>query len=111
MRKATLFSVVLLCAGSLLAADSIAKNEVSAAAKKLGSQTNYTWKTTIVVPNDAQFKPGPVEGKTEKDGFSDVKMSFFGNEIEVVIKGEKGAYTGQDGAWQSAQVCTSAPVA
>jgi hypothetical protein len=86
-------------AGSLLAAES-AKDEVTAAAKKLGDQS-YSWKTTTVVPESAQFKPGPTEGKTEKDGFTHVKMSFRDNTTELVKKGDKVAFTNPDGEWQT----------
>jgi hypothetical protein len=100
MKTKILFATVALLAGSLMAADSSPKDDVIAAAKKLGSQSNYTWRTTVVVPEDAQWKPEPTDGKTEKDGFTHVKMSFFGNPVQIVAKGKKGAYTDQDGAWQ-----------
>jgi hypothetical protein len=103
MKKSLLFSVLAFLAGSLVAADSSPKDEIENAAKKLGQQTNYTWTTTVVVPADARFKPGPTEGKTEKDGFTHVKMSFFDNPVQLVIKGKKGAHTDQDGAWQLAE--------
>lgn len=100
MKKKILFSMTALLAGSLLAADSSPKDEITSTAKKLGEKANYTWKTTVVVPEDAQFRPGPTDGKTEKDGFTHLKLSFFDNPIEAVIKGEKGAVTTQDG-WRS----------
>jgi hypothetical protein len=99
MKKNLLLSTIALLAGSLIAADS---NDVATAARTLGEKTNYTWKTTVVVPEDAQFKPGPTEGKTEKDGFTHVKMTFFNNPVQIVLKGKKAAFTDQDGAWQSA---------
>jgi hypothetical protein len=85
-------------AGSLLAAES-AKEEITAAAKKLGEKS-YSWKTTVVVPESAQFKPGPTEGKTEKD-VTCVKMSFRDNTTELVKKGDKVAFTNPDGDWQT----------
>jgi hypothetical protein len=101
MQKNILFGTIALLAGSLFAADSSPKDEVANAAKKLGGQTNYTWKTTVVVPADAQFRPGPTDGKTEKGGFTHVKMSFFDNPLQIVLKGTNAAFTDQDGAWQS----------
>jgi hypothetical protein len=56
----------------------------------------------VVVPEDARWKPGPTEGKTEKDGFTHVKMSFGETTTQIVLKGDKAAVTDQDGAWQSA---------
>jgi hypothetical protein len=100
MKTLSISSAIALLACSVLAADSSPKDDVIAAAKKLGDQSNYSWHTAVVVPEDAQFKPGPTDGKTEKDGFTTVKMSFFGNDMQMVLKGKKGAYTDQDGAWQ-----------
>src|SRR5262249_15586003 len=90
----------LLFVSSLIAAD--AKDDVLAAAKKLATQPNYAWKTTVVVPESAQFKPGPTEGKTEKDGFTYLTLSFGDNITEVALKGEKAVVTNQDGDWKLA---------
>ena len=98
MKQLTPFGFMALFAGVLLAAD--AKEEVAKSAKQLGEKPNYTWKTTIVVPDDAPFRPGPTDGKTEKGGFTHLRTSFFDNPIEVVLKGEKAAVT-TEGGWQS----------
>jgi len=100
MKKQILCGAIAMTAVSLFAAD--VKEEVTAAAKKLGEKANYSWKTTVVVPESAQFKPGPTEGRTEKDGFTHIKTSFRENTIEVVTKGDKTAYINQDGEWQLA---------
>src|SRR5580765_8637720 len=97
MKKTILISAITLIAGTLLAADS---EDVKAAAKKLGEQKNYSWKTTVVVPEGSQFRPGPTEGKTEKDGYTFLSMSFQDNTIEAVVKGEKGAAK-MEGEWRS----------
>jgi hypothetical protein len=101
MKKSLVLGAVALLAGPVFATDANPKDDVVNAAKQLGTQTNYTWKTTVVVPEDAQFKPGPTDGKTEKDGFTQVKMTFFDNPVQIVVKGTNGAFTDQDGAWQS----------
>jgi hypothetical protein len=101
MKKDILFSLTALAVSSLLAADSTPKDDITTAAKKLGETLNYSWRTTIVVPDDAQFKPGPTDGKTDKEGLTWVSMSFFDNKMQAVVKGNKGALTGQDGSWQS----------
>ena len=95
---------IVLLAGLLMsfaayAADS--KEEVTAAAKKLGDSGNYSWKTTVKVPEDSQFKPGPTDGKIDKDGTALITSSFGDNLVETVVKGEKGAMTNRDGDWQS----------
>src|SRR5262245_3070895 len=98
MKKQILCLALATASLSLFAAD--AKEEVTAAAKKLGDAASYSWKTTVVVPESAQFKPGPTDGKTEK-GVILVKMAVRDNTMEVVKKGEKAAFTNQDGEWQS----------
>jgi len=101
MKKQMLIVALAGLTGSLLAAEANTKEEVINAAKKLGEKANYSWKTTVVVPESAQFKPGPSEGKTEKDGFTHVKMSFRDNTTELVKKGDKVAFTNPDGDWQT----------
>jgi len=102
MNKSLLLGLVLLTPVALRAADSEAKDEITAAAHKLAGQSNYSWKTTVVVPESNQFKPGPTAGKTEKEGFTYVTMSFGDNLTEAVMKGEKAALTDQDGNWKLA---------
>ncbi len=92
---------VLLVAGSLLAADPSPKDEVTAAAKKLGQKANYSWTTTVVVPEGSRWRPGPTEGKAEKDGVTHLTMTFGENTSQAFIKGEKAAVTNPDGGWQS----------
>jgi len=101
MKKSLFFAATALLAASALAADSNLKDEVASATKKLGDQNNYSWKTTVVVPEGSRFRPGPTEGKTEKDGFTYVKISFGDNTTEAVLKGDKGAVTNRDGGWES----------
>ncbi|HSU55382.1 MAG TPA: hypothetical protein VLT36_15105 [Candidatus Dormibacteraeota bacterium] len=101
MKKQLLIVAMTVLAGSLLAAEGGAKEEVVSAAKKLAEKPNYSWKTTVVVPESAPFKPGPTEGQTEKDGFIHVKMNFRDNTTELVKKGDKVAFTNPDGDWQT----------
>ena len=101
MKKNLLFSLLLLAAGPLLAADSNPKDDVTAAATTLGGAKNYSWKTTVEVGNNSPFKPGPTEGKTEKDGYTTLSMSFNDNTSEAIIKGTNAAIK-TDGGWQSA---------
>jgi hypothetical protein len=97
MKRNIMISTLLFTAGVLAAAES---EDIKAAAKKLGEQKNYSWKTTVVVPEGSQFRPGPTEGKTEKDGYTFLSMSFQDNTIEAVVKGEKGAAK-MEGEWRS----------
>lgn len=101
MKLTTLLGAVPLLAAPLFAADSSAKDEVAQAAKALASQANYSWRTTVQVPEDAPFRPGPTEGKTEKDGVTYVTMTFGEFTTHAAIKGAKAAVTNRDGDWQS----------
>jgi len=98
MKTNVLCSAMTLLAVSLIAADSSPKDDIIAAAKKLGDQANYSWKTTVVVPENAQFKPGPSEGQTEKDGFTHLTLSFGDNTTQAVMKGDKAAVTNPEAA-------------
>jgi hypothetical protein len=102
MKRFILCNVLCLVVSPLLAAESGPRDDVIAAAKKLADKANYTWKTTVVVPESAQFKPGPTDGKTEKGGFTYVTMSFGDNLTEAAMKGDKAVVTIQDGEWQLA---------
>src|SRR5260370_14072587 len=97
MTKSILFGAVTLLALPLLAGES---EDIKAAAKKLADQGNYAWRTTTVVPEGSRFKPGPTEGKTEKDGWTFLSITMNDNTIEAALKGEKGAAKTEDG-WQS----------
>jgi hypothetical protein len=101
MMKAMVCAAALVFSASLLAADSGPKEEVIHAAKALQQKENYSWKTTVVVPESARFKPGPTEGKTEKEGATYLMITFGDNTIEAVLKGDKGAMAGADGEWKS----------
>jgi hypothetical protein len=101
MKKNILSGAMALLAGSLLAADTSPKDDVINAVQKLATSANYSWKQTAVVPESAQFKPGPTEGKTEKGGATYVKMTFGDNTTEIVMEGNKAALTDPDDNWQS----------
>src|SRR3954467_11222375 len=102
MKSKLLITLSLVAASALFAADSGPKDQIVGAAKKTAEKPNYSWKTTVVVPESARFKPGPTEGKTEKDGFTYVTLSFGDNLTEAVMKGEKAVITNQEGEWQLA---------
>ena len=101
MKKNLLFSLMVLAAGPLLAAEASPKENVTAAATALGGEKNYSWHTTVKVPEDSPFKPGPTDGQTEKDGYTTLAMSFNENNSEAVIKGTNAAIK-TDTGWESA---------
>jgi len=59
MKKSILFGALVLMAGSLMAADSSPKDDVTAAAKKLAGDS-YSWKQTLDLGPNAPFTPGRV---------------------------------------------------
>jgi hypothetical protein len=101
MKSNLLAGLSLLITASVFAAESTPKDAVLAAAKKLGENTNYTWKAVVVVPDDAPFKPGPTDGKAERDGFTSFSMTFFENKFQVIAKGDVRAFIDQEGNWKS----------
>ncbi len=102
MKKNILFGMMLLAAGPLMAADSNPKDYVKAAAAALGSAANYSWQTTVDMGANSPFQPGPTDGKTEKDGYTMVTMSFGDSPSTFVLKGTNAAIKTADSDWQSA---------
>jgi hypothetical protein len=95
-------SALALLAGSLIAADSSPKDDLTAAAKKLADTGSYSWKATVDLGPNSQFTPGPTEGKTEKDGYTWLSVTFGDNTTEGVSKAGKVAVKTEDG-WQTAE--------
>ena len=109
MKRNILLGTMSLLAGSLIAADPSPKDDVTSAAKKLADQSSYSWKTTVTVPEGGggRFRPGPSEGKTEKDGFTWFSMTMRDNTTEFVMKGDKAAVKTPDNGWQSKAEATA----
>src|SRR5690242_6006670 len=91
--------LILLIMPSLEAADSGA-DEVKAAAQKLAAAPNYSWHTTVETAGNTRFRPGPTDGKTEKDGYTFLSMVRGENTIEAALKDKKAAFK-REGEWQS----------
>lgn len=102
MKQNLLIGLVTLCAGSLFAADAPTKDTVVNAAKKLADQKNYSWRTTVNVGEGSRFRPGPTEGKTEKDGYTMVTVTFGDNSTDAILKGDKVVIATDDG-WQTGE--------
>jgi hypothetical protein len=101
MKRNILLSTFVLLAGSLIAADSSPKDDVTAAAKALAEKSNYSWKTLVDLGPNAQFTPGPTEGKTEKDGMTWLSVTFNDTTTEGLAKGGKVAVKTEEG-WKTA---------
>jgi hypothetical protein len=100
MKKYFISMVLVALSGSFMAADASPKDDVKSAAMALANETNYAWEATVEVPADSQFKPGPTDGKTEKDGYTSLSFNFGDNTIAAVLKGTNGAVQTDDG-WKS----------
>jgi hypothetical protein len=97
MKKTILLSTMALLSGSLFAADSSPKDDLKAAAKKLGD--NYSWKGNVENAGGGGFGAGPSEGKTA-GGTTWLSMTRRDTTSEAVLMGSKGVLKTQDG-WQS----------
>ena len=99
MKMLLTISSLLLLSLSVTRADP--KTEVAAAIKKLGEQS-YSWTSTPKTEgSESARRQGPIEGKTEKGGFTYLKGSVGETSYEVASKGDKMAVN-YDGDWHSA---------
>jgi len=99
MFRTVMLGAMALVAPAAMAAD--AAQDVTDAAKKLGDAANYSWKTTSENAGGGGFN-ATIEGAAEKDGYTSLKMTFGDNNIEVAVKGGKGALKTEDG-WKSSE--------
>jgi hypothetical protein len=100
MKKTILAGTIMLVAGSLFAADNAAKEEVKGAVAKLKEAGNYSWKSTVEMGGGGGRFGGPTLGKTDRDGLVHLSMTRGENNIDVVLKGDKGAMRTPEG-WQT----------
>jgi hypothetical protein len=101
MKKNLLFGMIMLAAGSLIAADSSPKDTVTSAAAALGGQANYSWHSTVASAGGNRRFNGPTDGKTEKDGYTWLSMVRGDSTNLAVFKGTNGAINTPDNGWQS----------
>jgi hypothetical protein len=92
--SAAVVIALILCPALLARAD--AKEDVQAAVKKLAETDGYSWRTST----EGGFA-STTEGKTQKDGMTQLSLTMRDNTVEIVIKGDKAAVKTQDG-WKSA---------
>ncbi len=100
--KKILLSATAIMAGSLLAAYADPKDDVTSAAQKLDSGSNYTWHVAVTVPanSNSRFRPGPTDGKIQ-GSLIHVKSSFGDNHSEFIKNGTNAVITDpDDGTWE-----------
>lgn len=109
MHRTLLLAGLLALTLSASAADPSAKDEVTNAAKKLAAAPNYSWKTTVDMGGGGgaggRMRPGPTEGRTEKDGLTMLSMTRGDTTTEAFLKGDKAAIKTADG-WKSVAEAT-----
>lgn len=113
MLRTVLCSTLALVAGSAVVAYADAKDDVTQAAQKLSDASNYTWKITTEMNGGGGgggrgFGGGPIEGKTEKDGYTVVTITFGDNSRQFVMKGDKMVFQNRDGDWQTPEEAQAA---
>jgi hypothetical protein len=97
----TLSSILSVLVLSLSAASADPKSEVADAIKKLAGQSGYAWTYTPKTEgSESARRQGPMEGRTEKDGFSYLKGEAGDVTLEIGFKGEKMAVN-YNGDWLS----------
>lgn len=101
MKRTILFSALTLLTGTAIVVGQSAKDQVSNSAKQLGEKASYSWTTTVAVPDGSRGRTGPTEGKTEKSGYTHLKMTFGENTSQAVLKGDKVALSSPEGGWRS----------
>lgn len=98
MKQRILTLIMLVAAGSALAADSPAADQVNNAIAKLQAAPNFSWTMTTKIPG-LPFEPGPLKGRAERDGFAVISQELGDWTLEAVFKGEKVALKA-DGEWR-----------
>ncbi len=98
MKYTIALTTALLAAGAILAAETPPTNQVANAITKLKAATNYSWTSTLKI-GDNDIGLGPVNGQANKEGFAKMSQDYHSKTFEIVLKGEKVAYKGQNG-WQ-----------
>ncbi|MEI6340394.1 MAG: hypothetical protein WCR07_00425 [Verrucomicrobiota bacterium] len=93
--------VPLVVASLAVPALADAKDDVKAAAKKVGDAPAYTWTTTTEIEG-SQWTPATITGKALKGGPSVITSEREGQVTTAVVQGEKGAVKTDEG-WKTAE--------
>ena len=83
-------------------------DQVKAAVQKLADAPNYSWRITVPSGEKSRFTPGPMDGRTEKGGLTQWKMSFGDRCAEAFTKGDRVAVKTDDG-WVMPEEHKAAP--
>jgi hypothetical protein len=97
MLKRIVLGVVSVLAFSAVSVQADPKDDINTALQKLADSPNYSWTTTV----QGGFGRGPQDGKTEKDGYTEINMQMRENTFDIILKGDKAAIK-TDAGWKSA---------
>ena len=97
MLKRVVLGVVSVLAFSAVSVHADPKDDINTALQKLVDSPNYSWTTTT----QGGFGRGPQDGKTQKDGYTEINMQMRDNTFEIILKGDKAAIK-TDAGWKSA---------
>lgn len=104
MQRHLLLAGLLSLASTLAAAEAGTKDEVTNAARKLAAAPNYSWRSTpdtgAAGGGGGRMRAGPTDGRTEKDGLTQLTMTRGETTTEAFLKGDKAAIKTADG-WKS----------
>jgi hypothetical protein len=97
MLKRVVLGVVSVLAFSAVSVHADPKDDIKTALQTLADSPNYSWTTTI----QGGFGRGPQDGKTQKDGYTEINMQMRENTFDIILKGDKAAIK-TDAGWKSA---------
>jgi len=108
--KYSWFCLAAFLASSLLAAGASPREDVLAAAAALGSQTNYSWKTTVEF--GLLHSSTTRHGSTVKDGYTLLATNLINDQVAsnspvTLIRGTNAAVKTQTFGWRSATAILS----
>jgi len=96
MIRRILCTTFALVAATAVAVQADPKDDVTAGVQKLADAANYSWTTTRTTARGTNTQTG----KTEKDGYTSLSLTFGDNTTEILMKGGKVAIKGDSG-WQT----------
>lgn len=100
MLKRYLMSVVSIVAITAISAHADPKDDIQAAVQKLSDAGNYSW-TTTTKTQGGRYTPGPVDGKTQKDGLSEISGKMMDSQYDMLLKGDKVLVKMNDSGWET----------
>lgn len=105
------FSLAFVCLTAPVVAEETAPAQaeaVKAAVQKLAAAPNYSWRITMSTGGDSRFTPGPLEGRTVKNGCTCWVMTFGEHRIDAYVKSGQVAVKTEEG-WSKPEVRKPSP--